>query len=83
MHVDHHPLIAEFPEFKDAIHDLKMSDAHFTHLFTDYESVDKAIVRAENGIDTLTDLELGVLKKQRLSLRDKLYAMLHASRVSA
>ena len=74
--VEHHPLIREFPEMRERIHDLKQSDQHFARLFEDYEVADKAIVRAENGVDHLGDVELEGLKKQRLSLKDQLYARL-------
>ena len=65
MHVDHHPLVAEFPEFKTAIHELKQSDAHFARLFEEYEVIDKAVVRVENGVEAMADLALEALKKQQ------------------
>jgi uncharacterized protein len=79
MHVEHHPLIAEFPEYRDAIHDRKQSDAHFAKLFAEYETIDKAVVRAENGIEHLGDLALEELKKQRLALKDTLYNTLRGA----
>ena len=42
MHVDHHDLVHEFPEHKDAIHDKKMNDAHFAKLFDEYHGVTNA-----------------------------------------
>jgi len=74
--VDHHPLILEFPEFREKIHALKMADKHFSNLFENYEEVDKTIVRIENGIEPNTDEYLEEQKKTRLHLKDQLYAML-------
>jgi uncharacterized protein YdcH (DUF465 family) len=74
--VEHHPLILEFPEFREKIHELKMSDKHFSNLFESYEEVDKAVVRMENGNEPNTDDYLEEQKKARLHLKDQLYAIL-------
>lgn len=74
--VEHHPLIQEFPELREKIHALKMSDKHFSNLFEEYEIVDKTVVRIENGIEPNTDDHLEEQKKIRLHLKDKLYAIL-------
>ncbi len=68
-------LAHEFPEMKDAIHTLKISDKHFKHLFDRYEAVAKELHRASNGA-TLDDAHAEDLKKKRLELKDELYAML-------
>lgn len=73
---NHHPLINEFPEHKDKIHELKVQNNHFRRLAFEYEGVDKAIVRAEQGIDNLDDSFLETLKKERLALKDILFGML-------
>lgn len=74
---NHHPLVAEFPDKKDAIHTLKMSNAHFRRLAFEYEGVDKAIVRIEQEITPTSDEYLNTLKKERLSLKDTLLGMLN------
>ncbi len=76
MHIDHHPLAQEFPEFKDAIHTLKINNAHFAKLFNEYDETDKAVNRAENGVEHLSDASLEDLKKQRVALKDQLYQIL-------
>jgi uncharacterized protein YdcH (DUF465 family) len=76
MHIDHHPLAAEFPGYKDKIHELKHDSARFTRLFGDYEQVDKAVVRLENQVETASDEELEQLKKTRLALKDELYRLI-------
>ena len=76
MTISHHPLIEEFPEHKDAIHELKMNNAHFRRLSHEYEGIDKSIVRAEQGIEVVNDDYLESIKKERLHLKDMIYRMI-------
>jgi len=76
MTLEKHDLHHEFPEFKDAIHDLKISDAHFAKLFEQYHDVDHEIHRIETGAENTSDDYLEERKKQRLNLKDELFAML-------
>lgn len=78
MQVEHHPLVLEFPEFKEAIHSLKLANAHFAKLFEEYTNTDKAINRAENGVEHLADAALETLKKVRMNLKDQLFQLLQA-----
>jgi uncharacterized protein YdcH (DUF465 family) len=78
MPIAHHPLIEEFTEYKDTIHALKMSNAHFRRLAHEYEDIDKSIFRAEQGIEIVNDDYLESIKKQRLHLKDLIYSMLRA-----
>ena len=43
MPLTHHPLVKEFPEYKEQIHNLKMTNNHFSKLMKEYEEVDKHI----------------------------------------
>ncbi|MFA9275314.1 MAG: YdcH family protein [Candidatus Aquirickettsiella gammari] len=76
MQVEHHPLALEFPEFKETIHTLKLANAHFAKLFDEYTDTDKAINRAENGVEHLADSALETLKKVRINLKDQLFQLL-------
>lgn len=80
MQVEHHSLSVEFPEFKNAIHELKQSSAHFSKLFGEYDEADKAINRAENGVENLSDAALETLKKVRIALKDQLFQLLQAAK---
>jgi uncharacterized protein YdcH (DUF465 family) len=82
MHIDHHPIATEFPEHREAIHALKLGNAHFKRLFDDYELVDKAITRAENGEERIDAVTLETMKKQRLALLDQIKVMLDAHRAT-
>lgn len=76
MPITHHPLIEEFAEYKDTIHELKLNNAHFRRLAHEYEGIDKSIVRAEQGIEIVNDDYLESIKKERLHLKDIIYKML-------
>lgn len=74
--LEKHDLIHELPEFRDQIHDLKMNDAHFAKLFTNYHEVDHEIHRIEAGNENTSDEYLEDRKKVRLKLKDEMYGML-------
>lgn len=76
MPISHHPLIEEFAEHKDTIHQLKLNNAHFRRLAHEYEGIDKSIFRAEQGIEIVNDEYLESIKKERLHLKDLIYSML-------
>ena len=74
----HHPLITEFPEHREAIHDLKTANAHFRRLFDEYHRVDREVVRIVGEIEPASDSVTEGLKKRRLQLKDDLHHMLVA-----
>ena len=76
MPLTHHPLIEEFAEYKDVIHELKINNAHFRRLTHEYEGIDKSIFRAEQGIEVVNDDYLNSIKKERLHLKDLIYSMI-------
>ncbi|NMP33111.1 YdcH family protein [Thalassotalea sp. M1531] len=71
-----HDLHHEFPEYKEAIHHLKMNDNHFARLFKEYHELDHEVIRIEQGVENTSDEYLEQQKKQRLHLKDSLFAML-------
>jgi len=76
MDLESHDLHNEFPEYHDAIHALKTSDAHFQRLFDRYHEVNRHVVRVEVQAEMATEPELEDLKKERLLLKDQLHDML-------
>jgi uncharacterized protein YdcH (DUF465 family) len=76
---EHHDLAAELPQYKDRIHQLKGSDAHFRKLVTDYEAVCKELGRMETGIENAADAVVEQRKKIRLHLKDQLLSILKKS----
>lgn len=76
QYVDNHSLAQDLPEYRDAIHTLKMNDAHFSRLLEEYEELDKKIVRIEQGLEHIPDLELDGLKMERVAMKDNLVVLL-------
>lgn len=79
MQIEHHDLVHEFPEFKERIHQLKMENHHFANLFEQYHTLNNEIEQAEKNDLPISDEHAETLKKQRLELKDKLYAILTAA----
>ncbi len=73
-----HDLAAAFPGAAARLHELKLGDAHFRKLSDDYYELDKAIHRAETGIEPTSDQHLEDLKKQRLTVLDAVAEMVAA-----
>jgi uncharacterized protein YdcH (DUF465 family) len=78
MDENHLDLANEFPEFKEAIHTLKAQDAHFARLFSEYGELNRKIVRAEQRIELMSEEEEESLRRQRMHLKDQLFATLKA-----
>lgn len=72
-----HALTDEFPEYRERIHDMKMSNAHFKKLLGEYSDTNHEIIRIEQGMETPSDEYTETQKKQRLYLKDQLFTMLH------
>lgn len=71
-----HDLVHELPEYRDTIHNLKMTNQHFARLFDEYHEIDHEIHRIETGVETTSDEYLDNKKKQRLNLKDKLFLLI-------
>lgn len=76
MPLEKHDLLHELPEYKDVIHNLKVSDRHFAKLFTEYHDLDHEIHRFESGVENCDDAYLEERKKLRLSLKDQMLDMI-------
>jgi len=60
-------------EYRDVIATLKAEDAHFAKLFEKHNELDNQL---ENKSEHLTDLEVEKLKKEKLALKDTIYAQI-------
>jgi uncharacterized protein len=65
-----------FPEFRDLITRLKGHDHHFTRLFDKHNDLDQTIKNMESHIPPAPQVEIENLKKEKLLLKDQLYAIL-------
>jgi uncharacterized protein YdcH (DUF465 family) len=75
-----HSLVVDFPEHKETIHALKLSNAHFKHLLDRYQTVDNEIVRIETELEPASDGRTQQLKHIRLQLKDELMALISTVR---
>lgn len=65
-----------FPEFRDLITQLKGHDTHFSRLFDKHNELDQKIKNMEAHIEPGSPHEIETLKKEKLALKDQLYAHL-------
>ncbi len=75
-----HDLFHEFPEYRQRIAELKTADANFAMLYDQYHAVNDEVERIELQIETPSDVYTETLKKQRLHLKDEIYAILRRTR---
>lgn len=71
-----HTLQEEFPGKAAEISALKVSDAHFARLLSEYDEVNDKVHRAETRLDLLTEAEEEVLRKTRSHIKDQIAAAL-------
>ncbi len=76
-----HELAEEFPDRVEAMHKLKLENAHFAKLFDEYHEVNRAVHRAETRVEPMDDAAEEDLRRQRLRLKDQISAMLSAEAV--
>lgn len=65
-----------FPEFRNLISRLKTEDAHFSRLFERHNELDHQISNMETGVTPSDNVAIEALKKEKLHLKDELYAVL-------
>ena len=70
-----------FPEYRELITKIKGQDGHFTALFDRHNDMDQRIKNMEARIVQATSAEIEVLKKEKLQLKDQIYA--HLRRVAS
>ncbi len=73
-----HELAEEFPEFVEKMRELKLGNAHFAKLADSYHEVNRAIHRSEAEVEPLSDETETAMRRQRMLLKDEIYAMLTA-----
>lgn len=71
-----HDIDREFPEFQAEISRLKNNDPLFTQLLVEYDDTDKRIYGLEQQAQPVSDGYFSTLKRRRVLLKDRLYAIL-------
>ncbi|MFG1295993.1 MULTISPECIES: YdcH family protein [Xanthobacter] len=70
-----HELVADFPEYAEKIQALKTSDTHFAKLYDAYHEVNGKVHRAETDVEPTGDEEMETMRRERMQLKDELYAI--------
>lgn len=77
--MEKHDILHEFPELKEKVHELKMSNHHFRKIFDEYHELDHEIHSIESGAVVVSDDHLTELRKKRVHLKDSIFAELRAN----
>jgi uncharacterized protein YdcH (DUF465 family) len=72
-----------FPEYRELITQLKISDLNFVRLFEKHNALDQKIRHMEAHIEPSTHEEIEQLKKEKLLLKDTLYSILKKAETAA
>lgn len=78
-----HELHSEFPQDAEILHRLKVDDPHFAKLADHYHDLNREIHRIETGIEAASDTRAEELKKERLSILDRVSVMISAAKAGA
>ena len=65
-----------FPEFRDQITQLKTTDGHFARLFDQHNALDQQIQRMQSRTEPSTPVQIELLKKEKLQIKDQIHAIL-------
>ncbi|OAN86934.1 YdcH family protein [Sulfitobacter geojensis] len=78
-----HELAEEFPELAEQMAALRQSDSHFAKLSDEYHALNRALHRAETDVEPTSDDNMVGMRKQRMTLKDEIYAYVKAQTASA
>ena len=74
--MDKHDILHEFPELKEKVHEMKISNTHFRKIFDEYHEIDPAVRTIETGAEVASDEHLNELRHKRVHLKDSIFGML-------
>lgn len=63
-------------EYREEISYLKSNNAHFAKIFEQHNNLDNKIKKAEEGNEYIDSFEIEKNKKEKLKLKDEIYAMI-------
>ena len=63
-------------EYREEITELKQSSTHFARIFNKHNKLDQDIMDAEQGRVLLTHIEIDIMKKRKLLLKDEMLKMI-------
>ena len=71
-----HELAEEFPHMIEEMSNLKSTDGHFSRLFDEYHTLNRAIHRAETNIEPTDDYHMLEMRRKRVQLKDQIASCL-------
>jgi uncharacterized protein YdcH (DUF465 family) len=71
-----HELAEDFPADVEKIRALKGSDPHFARLAEQDHDINRAVHRAETGVEPCDELAETQMRKERMRLKDEIAGML-------
>lgn len=71
-----HELAGDFPEKAEIISALRKSNTHFAKLADAYHDLNRDVHRAETDVEPTSDEHLTQMRKERMALKDELYALI-------
>ncbi len=75
---ENHDLLHEFPDLEEKIAALRAANPDFATLMDRHDSLDAQVRKVEELGTPVADETIEEMKKERLQLKDKLYAFLRA-----
>jgi uncharacterized protein YdcH (DUF465 family) len=73
----HHSFLSEFPQHRETVHHLRLTDNLFRQVFEEYHQLDDIICRLEEELEFASDQEIDELKFKRAKLKDMLYSAIN------
>ncbi|MDF3416241.1 YdcH family protein [Sulfitobacter sp. M57] len=73
-----HELAEEFPELANQMAALRQSDSHFAKIADEYHTLNRALHRAETNVEPTSDEHMVDMRKERMALKDAIYAYVKA-----
>lgn len=78
MYGQNHDVYHEFPEFAERIDNLRQHNLDFARLVEAYTSINREVIRIEQGVEPRDHFYFEELKKKRLVHKDQLYKLLQS-----
>lgn len=72
-----------FPEYREQIAHLRANDRHFSRIFDEHNKLDHEVKQLEDKRSPALDDEIEALKKQKLLMKEEIYAMLRKAEGNA
>jgi len=69
-----------FSEYQHLVEQLKAADPHFKQLFDKHDALDERIRNMETHVEHATHEQIETLKKEKLLLKDQVWAILNKAR---